>query len=133
MHTQTTLTFAIMAAVATTVSAQTSRFTDDGLTLVDAEGNKAAYAPGLPGSGAEPESPASSLVGAWSTFGPAGATAVTVAAHPTTPGVVITGVNLGGGGAIYRTTGSFWSAATGTGTRARPRQSTALPCDWVRN
>ncbi|HYE61121.1 MAG TPA: hypothetical protein VD997_03925 [Phycisphaerales bacterium] len=115
MLTRTTL---ILAALTTTAAAQTARLTDDGRTLVDVDGNKAAYAPGLPRGEAEPESPTSSVVGAWSTFGPAGATAVTVAAHPTTPGVVITGVNLGGGGAIYRTTGTFWSTTTGTGTRA---------------
>ena len=57
----------------------------------------------------------------WVAFGPSGADAPSIAASPTTPGLVIAGLASSvGGGAIYRSTdgGSSWTATNGTGTRA---------------
>jgi photosystem II stability/assembly factor-like uncharacterized protein len=84
----------------------------------DQDGNRAIHTPPSPSVNSHPHDP-TTAVGQWTPFGPAGATARTVAAHPTIANLAVAGVNLGFGGAIYHTTtGTFWSPATGTGTRA---------------
>jgi len=84
--------------------------------LTDEHGNRAMYTP--PSSESD-VSYAARAIPQWAPFGPQGANARALSAHPTTANLLIAGVNFGSGGAIYRSTnGTSWTAATGTGTRA---------------